>query len=73
MQKDQIAKEIADVSAAGVAAASLLEWLPAIAALFTVLWLSIRIWEKITGRDFSTSCVAWLLTASWFKHFKNKP
>lgn len=35
---------------------ALMEWLPGVAALFTIIWTGIRIWEtdtirKLTGRD----------------------
>lgn len=48
-------KTIADVSAIGTAVGVFTSVLPTIAALFTVVWLGIRIWEsetvqKIVGR-----------------------
>lgn len=58
-------KEITDVTSMGVAVGALLDVLPALAAMFTVGWLAIRIWEKITGREFYTSWLARLLT--WTK------
>jgi hypothetical protein len=47
---DQTVKHILDVAAAGTAAATLLQWLPAVAALFTIIWTGIRIWETETVR-----------------------
>jgi hypothetical protein len=44
------AKHIADASAAVVAVGALANLLPSIAALFTILWLGIRIWESDTVR-----------------------
>ena len=37
-----------DVMAAGVAAASLADYLPALAALLSIVWTAIRIWETRT-------------------------
>lgn len=49
-------KHGADVLSVGVVLATLAEWLPSIAALFTLIWTLIRIWETetvrgLTGRD----------------------
>jgi hypothetical protein len=32
--------------------------LPAIAAVFGIVWTAIRIWEAITGQPFATSWIA---------------
>ena len=44
----QVAKTAGDVVAASVTVATILEWLPALAALFTIIWTAIRIWETAT-------------------------
>lgn len=48
-------KHALDGVSVGTVIATLAGWLPAIAALFTILWTAIRIWEtdtvkKLTGR-----------------------
>lgn len=47
---DEAAKRVADTSAAVIAIGTLAKVLPAIAALLTILWLLIRIWESDTVR-----------------------
>ena len=44
----QEVKSIADAVAVSGGVASLAGWLPDVAALVTILWLSIRIWESDT-------------------------
>lgn len=44
------AKHLTDTMAGLVAVGTLAQLLPAIAALFTILWLAIRIWESDTVR-----------------------
>ena len=44
----QEAKSIMDAVAVSGGVASLAGWLPDIAALLTIVWLSIRIWESDT-------------------------
>lgn len=44
-----------DFAAAGTAVAAIAQLLPSIAALFTILWYAVRLWEtetvrKLTGR-----------------------
>jgi peptidoglycan biosynthesis protein MviN/MurJ (putative lipid II flippase) len=41
-------KHGADVLSVGVMLASLAQWLPSVAALFTIIWTAIRIWESAT-------------------------
>lgn len=41
-------KAVLDVAAFGVLGATLVKWLPAVAALFTIVWTSIRIYETRT-------------------------
>lgn len=47
---NESAKHVADASAALIAIGTLAKVLPAIAALLTVVWLAIRIWESDTVR-----------------------
>lgn len=49
-------KHVADGVAVVGTVGALMQWLPAAASVFTIFWLSIRIWEtetvkKLTGRD----------------------
>jgi len=41
-------KQAADVLSVSTAVATVAGWLPAIAALFTIIWTGIRIWESPT-------------------------
>ena len=54
----QLARPLGDATAVGITAGTLLKWLPAVAALFTIIWTGIRIYELVTGRPFSEACVA---------------
>ncbi len=45
---DQHTKHVIDAAAAGVTVATVLSWLPHIAAVFTIVWTAIRIWETET-------------------------
>lgn len=47
---NETAKYLADIAAGLVAIGTLAKVLPHMAALFTVLWLAIRIWESDTVR-----------------------
>jgi len=51
-QTQQLIKNVADGTAYGTVVATLVGWLPAIAAGFTVLWLGMQMTEKIAGRPF---------------------
>ncbi|MGZ8311713.1 MAG: hypothetical protein ACXWUP_09085 [Allosphingosinicella sp.] len=44
----EIAKPFGDAVSIGVAIATVAEWLPAVAALLTIVWTAIRIWETRT-------------------------
>lgn len=46
----ETAKHLTDTAAALVAIGTLAQILPSIAALFTIIWLAIRIWESDTVR-----------------------
>lgn len=45
---DQLGNHAMDIVAGGVAVATIANWLPAIAGLFTIIWTGIRIWESET-------------------------
>lgn len=47
MQEEQV-KHAVDIFSVGTAVATLAGALPAIAALFTIIWTGIRIWETNT-------------------------
>ena len=49
-------KQAGDVLSLGVALATIADWLPSVAALLTIVWTAIRIWEtstvqRLAGRD----------------------
>lgn len=46
--------KVIDFSSVGVAALTIVEILPAIAALFTIIWTGIRIYETETVQKFIT-------------------
>ena len=46
-------KQIADGVAVVTAVGSLVQVLPAVAALFTIIWTGMRIAEMVTGKEFS--------------------
>jgi hypothetical protein len=46
-------KQIADGVAVVTAVGSLINVLPAVAALFTIIWTGMRIAEMVTGKEFS--------------------
>lgn len=41
-------KHIVDIASVGTAVATIAGWLPALAALFTIIWTGIRIYETKT-------------------------
>lgn len=45
---EQAVKAAGDIAAVTVTGATLLNWLPAVAAVFTIVWTGIRIWETDT-------------------------
>jgi carbon monoxide dehydrogenase subunit G len=51
-QVQQIMKSTGDVTAYGAVVGTLMGWLPAIAAGFTIIWLGMQMLEKITGKAF---------------------
>lgn len=60
--KAEAIKAVGDISAVSVTVATILNWLPAVAALFTILWTATRLYEAVTGRPFSESKLAKLLS-----------
>ena len=55
-------KGVGDVAAASVTVLTILKLLPAVAAAFAIVWYSVGLYEKITGRQFSESRLAHFLT-----------
>jgi chromate transport protein ChrA len=52
---DHPIKVALDTASVGALIATLAGWLPSVAALFTIIWTAVRIWEtetvrKLTGR-----------------------
>jgi chromate transport protein ChrA len=45
---EEEAKTVMDSLAVGGTVATLAGWLPSVASLFTIIWLSLRIWESDT-------------------------
>ena len=48
MEHDQTAKAVGDVVSASIAVGALFQWLPAVAALLTIIWTGLRIYESET-------------------------
>lgn len=46
----EVTKEAGDLAAGGFAVGTLIGYLPSVAALFTILWTGIRIWEWYRGK-----------------------
>lgn len=47
-QLNEVAKGVGDVVSAGIAVGALVELLPAVAAVTTIIWTAIRIYETST-------------------------
>lgn len=47
-EAEHAAKAAGDLVSAGIAVGALFQWLPAIAALFTIIWTGLRIYESDT-------------------------
>ena len=43
-------KQCGDLASVAIVVATIAEWLPAVAALLTIVWTAIRIWETRTGQ-----------------------
>lgn len=72
MQAQQIVKTTGDALAHTTVVATILGYLPGIAALFSILWLAMQMTEKIVGKPFHeiVRCVCASVkqrVASWFK------
>jgi len=50
---DDNIKHIVDATSAVTVVATLTTWLPPIAALLSIIWTTLRIWEMITGKSIS--------------------
>ena len=61
-EKVEVFKAVGDLSAVSITVATILNWLPAIAALFTILWTITRLYEALHGKSFSESKLAKFLT-----------
>lgn len=48
IEHNEAAKAVGDVVSASIVVGALFQWLPAIAALFTLVWTAIRIYETDT-------------------------
>ena len=51
MMMDEELKTVVDVIAVSGTAGALMGWLPPLAALFTLIWTGIRIWETDTVKE----------------------
>jgi len=72
MQAQQVVKATGDVTAHGAVIATLLGWLPSIAAIFSIIWLTIQIIERVVGKPFHEvlRCLCsktWGRVAAWFR------
>lgn len=52
-EKHDVVKLAGDVAATSVTVATLFQWLPAIAAVFAIIWYAVNLTEKVTGKPFS--------------------
>ena len=50
--KDELINRAGDAAATGIAVGSVLGWLPALAAVVSIVWFSIQIWESKTIQSF---------------------
>jgi hypothetical protein len=55
-------KGAGDVAAASVTVLTVIKVIPAVAALFAIVWYSVGLYENITGRQFSDSRLPRFLT-----------
>lgn len=56
--KTDTVKFLGDVAAGSVTVATVMQWLPAVAAIFTIIWTAMRLYESVTGKAFSQSGLA---------------
>lgn len=52
MQAPEQARLVGDVLSVGTVVSTIMGWLPAVAAIFTIIWTAIRIWETKTVQNF---------------------
>lgn len=52
MQSQETIKHIGDALSVSVVVATIASWLPAIAAVMSIIWTAIRIWETETVQNF---------------------
>ena len=64
MQPQQIVKSTGDVTAISTLGAYFAGWLPTIATLVTVIWFSVLLLEKVTGKPLNE-----LVRCVWRKLF----
>lgn len=50
MHDDHLIKTVGDVAAASISVLTIANWLPAIAAAFSILWTAIRIYEWVKAK-----------------------
>ena len=48
---DEHTKHVVDIASTATVLGTMMNWLPAIAALWTIIWTTIRIWETKTVQD----------------------
>lgn len=53
--KVEVLKAIVDMSAISITVATVAQWIPAVAAVLTILWTATRLYEAIYGTQFSES------------------
>lgn len=51
--EDDIGKQLLDVLSVATVVGALMDMLPSIAALFTIIWTGLRIWETDTVRGWT--------------------
>lgn len=51
--EDDLGKQILDVLSVATVVGALMDMLPSIAALFTIIWTGLRIWETDTVRGWT--------------------
>lgn len=55
-------KGVGDVAAASVTVLTVIKVIPAVAAVFAIVWYSVGLYEKFTGKPFSESWLARFLS-----------
>ena len=50
---DENTKHIVDAVSAVTVVSTLAAWLPPIAAMFSIVWTALRVWEMVTGKTLS--------------------